>query len=262
MIDEGVSASRVVPPSVPPMNTSVPSISSHTHTHTSLSTRYNKRNIRNITDWSLFLFNVTRPFVHWKSRDACSKAAYTDLFARYSFFSLTFFPLCTRLSKLRFRLEKRTRYVSNYESRAAFGYIDLWPLTRDDFFLFSFFPRAFIIILFSLSLVSSDILSCLDLEEMERNFLTPSRLMVWSSVVNDFLFNLEEFFPLLKDRFWKAKIWEDYSLSYENKWSVTLDGEKDKDKGRKCHLTKQKYRYINIIMIVILHSYPLRNFVI
>lgn len=145
MIDEGVSASRVVPPSVPPMNTSVPSISSHTHTHASLSTRYNKRNIRNITDWSLFLFNVTRPFVHWKSRDACSKAAYTGLF----FFSLTFFPLCTRLSKLRFRLEKRTRYVSNYESRAAFGYIDLWPLTRDDFFLFSFCLRAFIIILFS-----------------------------------------------------------------------------------------------------------------
>lgn len=61
--------------------------------------------------------------------------------------------MCTRLSKPRFRLGKRTpRYVSNYEPRAAFGYIDLWPLTRDEFFFFflgSFYVFFIIITSFS-----------------------------------------------------------------------------------------------------------------
>lgn len=100
----GVSASRV-----PAMNTSVPSISSRP------SSCVQHTNIRNIA-----LCSFLTSFVHWKSRDArCSKALYTALFARCAIFFLFSLSLCvcTRLSKPRFRLEKRTRYVSNYESR-------------------------------------------------------------------------------------------------------------------------------------------------
>lgn len=63
-------------------------------------------------------------------------------------------------------MEKRTRYVSNYESGATFGYIDLWPLTRDDFFFYgSFYMLVFLLLLFFFSPdFSIAISSRLDLE--------------------------------------------------------------------------------------------------
>lgn len=171
MIDEGVSASRVVFHRVccSAANEHFRSVNFVTHTPPPLppppSPAY-ERNIRNITDWSLFLFNVTLVL----SRSCIGnrgmhvrKRVYRSVREVYYFFSLFFHtpplslflslffsPLCTRLSKPRFRMEKRTRYVSNYESGATFGYIDLWPLTRDDFFFLWFFLHAclFIIIIF------------------------------------------------------------------------------------------------------------------
>lgn len=151
-------------PSVPPMkHFHVPSISSQcTRTHTHFPSPCGvttSRNIRNITDWSLFLFNASAPRAGLENRRGCTfeSRVYRFLFARYAIFffvSISLFsPVCTRLSKPRFRLGKRTpRYVSNYEPRAAFGYIDLWPLTRDEFFFFflgSFYVFFIIITSFS-----------------------------------------------------------------------------------------------------------------
>lgn len=150
-------------PSVPPMkHFHVPSISSQcTRTHTHFPSPCGvttSRNIRNITDWSLFLFNASAPRAGLENRRGCTfeSRVYRFLFARYAIFffvSISLFsPVCTRLSKPRFRLGKRTpRYVSNYEPRAAFGYIDLWPLTRDEFFFFRFFLRVFYYYYFFLS---------------------------------------------------------------------------------------------------------------
>lgn len=97
-------------------------------------------NIRNIA-----LCSFLTSFVHWKSRDArCSKALYTALFARCAIFFLFSLSLslsvCARVYRSPGFVWKKGRDTFLI-TRAAFGYIDLWPLTRDFLLLFSlFFP--------------------------------------------------------------------------------------------------------------------------
>lgn len=94
-------------PSVPPMkHFHVPSISSQcTRTHTHFPSPCGvttSRNIRNITDWSLFLFNASAPRAGLENRRGCTfeSRVYRFLFARYAIFFLflsPFFPLCARV---------------------------------------------------------------------------------------------------------------------------------------------------------------------
>lgn len=100
-------------------------------------------NIRNIA-----LCSFLTSFVHWKSRDArCSKALYTALFARCAIFFLFSLSLslsvCARVYRSPGFVWKKGRDTFLI-TRAAFGYIDLWPLTRDFLLLFSlFFPQRY-----------------------------------------------------------------------------------------------------------------------
>lgn len=180
MIDEGVSASRVVFHRVccSAANEHFRSVNFVTHTPPPPPPSLHLQRTSVISVISpIGLCSFLTSLSSFRARaleiEGCMfESVYTGLFTRYFFslffhtpplslfLSLFFSPLCTRLSKPRFRMEKRTRYVSNYESGATFGYIDLWPLTRDDFFFLWFFLHAclFIIIFFFSWFFDSDIL--------------------------------------------------------------------------------------------------------
>lgn len=158
------------------MNTSVPSISSHTLLLLSPpppSPAY-ERNIRNITDWSLFLFNVTLVLsrscignrgMHVRKRVYRSvREVYYFFFLFFSTpllslsFSHFFFLLCARVYRSPGFVWKKGRdtfLITNREPRLDTSIFGHWHATIF-FFYGSFYMLVFLLLLFFFLLIFSD----------------------------------------------------------------------------------------------------------